>query len=441
MEGPPIAVAGSPAPDSGDYGGIVSSLAGTESGGSFDAQNNETGSSGRSGHFGRLQFGQDRLDEAKAALGMDFTPKEFMANPELQQQVENWHLSDIDKYIKDNHLDQFIGQDVGGTPLTLDSMRAVAHLGGKGGLNRYLTSGGQHNPSDAFGTHLSDYASKHANTQSSEANLKGGMTIPGSTAEQIPSMPRIEIDLKKADTFLRDAISAGANPNVVMGYLDQVNQLASNTQDRISEQTTINKIKQDMGFRPREFDLKQQEFELKQQKLGAKSQENNYGKAPSGYRWTGDGNLQPIAGGPAEKPTETQRAVGGYVDRMAHVENRIDNFFDKGKELPSFWEHSKLTPNFLKSDDGQQYLNLASQWIRAKLRRESGAAISASEWEEEYKTFFPQPGDGTETIDEKRQARQVAQESMGAQAGHAPRTITSGGGGGLPEGWSVEVSE
>ena len=76
------------------------------------------------------------------------------------------------------------------------------------------------------------------------------------------------------------------------------------------------------------------------------------------------------------------------------------------------------------------------------MRRESGAAISATEWEEEYKTFFPQPGDGPETIDEKRQARQVAQESMGAQAGHAPRTITSGGGGGgggLPEGWSVEV--
>ena len=49
------------------------SLIATESGGNWAAQNNETGSSGRKGHFGRLQFGKDRLDESRKALGKDFT--------------------------------------------------------------------------------------------------------------------------------------------------------------------------------------------------------------------------------------------------------------------------------------------------------------------------------------------------------------------------------
>lgn len=142
------------------------SLVQTESGGNFKAQNNERGSGGRHGHFGRVQFGHDRLDDAKRAgvLPRDMTPDQFMNSPALQQSAENWHFSDINQYIAKNGLNKYIGQNVGGVPITQDGIIAMAHLGGKDGAKRYLETGGRYNPSDSLGTSLRDYAKTHANS-------------------------------------------------------------------------------------------------------------------------------------------------------------------------------------------------------------------------------------------------------------------------------------
>ena len=37
-----------------------------------------------------------------------------------------------------------------------DGLMAVAHLGGVGGMKKYVRTKGQYNPSDALGTSLSD---------------------------------------------------------------------------------------------------------------------------------------------------------------------------------------------------------------------------------------------------------------------------------------------
>ena len=44
--------------------------------------------------------------------------------------------------------------------LSQDGLRAVAHLGGNEGMMKYVNTGGKHNPSDKFGTKLSDYYAK-----------------------------------------------------------------------------------------------------------------------------------------------------------------------------------------------------------------------------------------------------------------------------------------
>ncbi len=66
---------------------ILGSLARTESGGSFQASNQEVGAGGMRGHFGRLQFGRARLQDAERAgvLPSGTTPEMFMANPALQR--------------------------------------------------------------------------------------------------------------------------------------------------------------------------------------------------------------------------------------------------------------------------------------------------------------------------------------------------------------------
>lgn len=154
---------GSTAPVSGP-----ASLIQNESGGNWQAQNNAVGSGGAVGHFGRGQFSVARLEDAKraGAIPPDTTPQTFMNSPEMQKRAEAWHFGDIDNFIQANGYDKMIGQTINGVPVTVDGMRAVAHLGGTGGLRKFIESGGQYNPSDRNGTSLMDYFSRHGGNSS-----------------------------------------------------------------------------------------------------------------------------------------------------------------------------------------------------------------------------------------------------------------------------------
>ena len=101
---------------------------------------------------GKLQFGDARLQDYKKATGSSFTQDEFKADNALQDKVAAWHIADIDKTI-DGLGDAAKDYDRGG-------LRSVAHLGGKGGMAKFVKSGGKHNPSDELGTSLKDYYDK-----------------------------------------------------------------------------------------------------------------------------------------------------------------------------------------------------------------------------------------------------------------------------------------
>lgn len=97
------------------------------------------------------QFGEARLADFKKATGLDFTQEEFKKDEGLQRQVMDWHLREIDKVISK--------VDPEGS-YNRDGLRAVAHLGGIGGMKRYVSTSGKYNPEDEFGTSLQDYYSK-----------------------------------------------------------------------------------------------------------------------------------------------------------------------------------------------------------------------------------------------------------------------------------------
>lgn len=147
----------------GEGGNFPVTLLTTESGGRLDAYNSEVGSGGHVGHGGRLQFGQDRLTEAaRAGVVPQMTPLEFSKQPlGVQATVENWHFADIDRQAAERGLMRYVGQNVGGVDITQNAIRAMAHLGGIGGAQSYLESGGMVNPADANGTTLRDYARIH----------------------------------------------------------------------------------------------------------------------------------------------------------------------------------------------------------------------------------------------------------------------------------------
>ena len=154
----------------------VSSLITTEARGgnafSWNSRNYVDGSDGvvggelvTTGHYGRLQFGPARLQEAQEAGVMppDMTVEEFLKSPETQVAVENWHLTDHIATIQRKGWDSLIGTRVNGTLVTMSGMLAGAHLGGIGSLGRYLKGGG--NSRDANGTSIGKYMRLHASAE------------------------------------------------------------------------------------------------------------------------------------------------------------------------------------------------------------------------------------------------------------------------------------
>jgi len=138
-----------------------------DEGDAFEKQLNQSESSGntkadRTNKDGRrfagaAQFGEARLDDARKALGIDFTMDEFKNNPKLQKRVYGWHIKDIDKAINN------LGEQ--GKNYDRNGLRSVAHLGGIEGMNKYVKSGGQYNPKDELGTYLSDYYQKFSSVK------------------------------------------------------------------------------------------------------------------------------------------------------------------------------------------------------------------------------------------------------------------------------------
>lgn len=81
-----------------------------------------------------------------------------------------------------------------------------------------------------------------------------------------------------------------------------------------------------------------------------------------------------------------------------------------------------------QSDATQRYVQASETWVRAKLRRESGAVIGVDEMKSELATFFPQVGDKAGNIAQKAALRLEAQRGLMGEAGRAIKTVGGGGG-------------
>ena len=126
----------------------------------FEESSNNYSSINDEGFMGAYQFGDKRLNDYRAAKNATFTNSEFINNKELQDKVYEWHVADITKFINMSGFKKYIGQKIMGVPVTKDGMIAVAHLGGKTGLKKFLTTNGEYNRQDSNGKSLLDYLRK-----------------------------------------------------------------------------------------------------------------------------------------------------------------------------------------------------------------------------------------------------------------------------------------
>lgn len=148
--------------------------------------------------------------------------------------------------------------------------------------------------------------------------------------------------------------------------------------------------------------------------------------------------------GPKEKPlTSDQATSAGYGGRMRAAESLMKPLeADYGK--PGFREAilqrgggmGEMAANALpeiaggRSGERQQYRQAQEDWVRAKLRKESGAVIGEHEMDREISTYFPVYGDGKAVIEQKAKARLQAQKAMDISSGPGGQQSQGGG-------WSV----
>lgn len=76
-------------------------------------------------------------------------------------------------------------------------------------------------------------------------------------------------------------------------------------------------------------------------------------------------------------------------------------------------------PNMLQNQTQQSYRQAQRAFTEARLRKESGAAIPTAEYENDARTYFAQPGDTPQTMEQKRKARGVVLEGLKFSSGKA----------------------
>lgn len=89
-------------------------------------------------------------------------------------------------------------------------------------------------------------------------------------------------------------------------------------------------------------------------------------------------------------------------------------------------------PNMLQTADQQAYRQAQRAFTEARLRKESGAAIPQGEYENDARTYFAQPGDSPQTIEQKRRARNVVLEGLKFSSGKAFNEFYGDEGGAKP---------
>lgn len=136
----------------------------------------------------------------------------------------------------------------------------------------------------------------------------------------------------------------------------------------------------------------------------------------------------------APKRGAAQLDADGFLDRMQTANEELQritqgaNPDDPSDDFsPTGWEAVRGASNVTASTEMQQYKQAASNWIRANLRKESGAAIGVDEMEQEFATYFPQFGDDPEVIEQKARARAVTENAMRKAAGIGESDAPSAG--------------
>lgn len=131
------------------------------------------------------------------------------------------------------------------------------------------------------------------------------------------------------------------------------------------------------------------------------------------------GNI--VAGTSAPKaPTSGESTNLVFFQRMADAMGNLNDMADTTQGLGFFSQlNLKYGNSITQGADLERISQAQRAFTEARLRKDSGAAIPESEFENDKVTYFPQPGDSAEVLAQKAQSREVALNALRVSSGNA----------------------
>ena len=120
---------------------------------------------------------------------------------------------------------------------------------------------------------------------------------------------------------------------------------------------------------------------------------------------------------------EGERKATGFFGRASSSHEILNTLEAEGTKLRNYLSGVLPFGNYLRTPEGQQYDQAKRDFINAILRQESGAVIGVEEFENAEKQYFPQPGDTTAVIEQKRRNRANAIAGLKVSAGAGAQII------------------
>ena len=146
-------------------------------------------------------------------------------------------------------------------------------------------------------------------------------------------------------------------------------------------------------------------------------------KPPSGMMVDEEGNIVPKP----QTPKGAEKSALAFYLRAQDAVNNIETPDENGTPLEqrvglaNIGKQTRLrfAPDAFKSKEQRLYRQAQRAFTEARLRKESGAAIPDTEYENDSRIYFAQPGDDPATLQQKKNARQIVLDGLANSAGPA----------------------
>lgn len=169
------------------------------------------------------------------------------------------------------------------------------------------------------------------------------------------------------------------------------------------------------------------QIEYKNPKTYDPSTSSGFTLGAGDIRYDASGNV--IAQGGAKPFTDAQNQAATYGLRIQQAGSALDSVVPKIVAMnPAVYEAQKRLPSYLQSADFQAYDQASRNLINAVLRRESGAAIAQSEFDNAQAQYLPKPGDSATTLANKKQNLTTVLNGLIQSSAGAYNELTGSGG-------------